>query len=162
VHRRLTDNRNQQGVTTTVATPLFRVNSETGEAEAAKNHNQRHTHTGWTPAGRTKGGPSCTRAMRPRCPTRMAPPTRTRQPRRPTTMTKPTKPPASELFMSPLVQILIPCRSKCTSARSNYGGGSKDALDPARGCFARRAPTKIPAYWLKRSPSEGRTSGGEV
>jgi hypothetical protein len=94
------------------------------------------------PTGRTKGGPSWTRAPCPWCPTRMAPP-------------------ASELFLSPLVQILIPYRSECTSAMLDYGGGPEDAPVPTRGHFTRRAPIEIPACWLKRSPSEGRSFGGE-
>jgi hypothetical protein len=105
--------------------------------------------------------PSWTRAPHPRCPMRTAPRAQTQQPRRPVRTTESMKPWASELFLSPLVQILIPCRSECTSARLDYGGGPEDAPVPARGRFARRAPTEIPACWLKRSPREGRSLGGE-
>jgi hypothetical protein len=72
----------------------------------------------------------------------------------------PTKPQVSELFPSLPVQILIPYRSKYTYARADCGGGPNDAPIPVRGHFVWRAPTEIPACWLKRSPSEGRSSGG--
>jgi hypothetical protein len=75
-------------------------------------------------------------------------------------MTEPTKPQASELLLSPLVQILILYMLECTSARPDCGGGLEDALVPARGHFAQHVLTEIPACCLKRSSSEGRSSGG--
>jgi hypothetical protein len=44
---------------------------------------------------------------------------------------------ASELFPSPQVQILLPCRSECTNARPDCGSGPEDAPVLAQGCFAR-------------------------
>jgi hypothetical protein len=75
--------------------------------------------------------PSWMRAPRPWCPTRTTPRARMQQPQRLVRTTEPTKPRASELFLSPLVQILIPYRSECTSARQDYGGEPEDALVPA-------------------------------
>jgi hypothetical protein len=99
------------------------------------------------------------RALHPRCPMRTAPPSRTQQPWRPTRAAGPTKPRASELFSSPPVQTLILSKSKCTSERPDCGDRSDDAPIPVRGCFIRCTPTEIPACWLKRSPSEGKSSG---
>jgi hypothetical protein len=85
---------------------------------------------------------------------------RTQQPQQPVRAVGPTKPRASELLPSPPVQTLIPCRSEYTSVRPDCGDRSNDALLPVQGHLVHRAPTEIPVCWLKRSPSEGRSSGG--
>jgi hypothetical protein len=74
-------------------------------------------------------------------------------------MARPIKPRVSELSPPPPTT-LIPYRSKDTSARADYTDGSIYGPVSVRGHFSRRAPTEIPACWLKRSPSEGRSSGG--
>jgi hypothetical protein len=82
------------------------------------------------------------------------------QPRWPMKMTEPTKPRLIELFLSPIVQILIPNWSECTSARPDYAGGPEDTLVLDRRHLTWRAPTEIPIYWMKRSPSERRSLEG--
>jgi hypothetical protein len=52
-------------------------------------------------------------------------------------------------------------RSEDTSVRQDYGGGLDDAPIPIQGRFGRCTPIEILACWLKRSPSEGRSSGVE-
>jgi hypothetical protein len=74
-------------------------------------------------------------------------------------VTRPANPQASDLFPSPSVQTLIPSRTECTSVRLNCGSRLDDAPVPVRGRFIWSKPTEIPACWLKRSPSAGRTSG---
>jgi hypothetical protein len=121
---------------------------------------QQHTHTKRTPARKTKGGPSWMRALHPLCPARSALPSQVQQSRRPARAGGHTKPQASELFLSPLVQTLIPYRSEYTSTRPDCGGRPDDAPIPVRGRLVRCTPMEIPVCWLKWSPSEGRSLGG--
>jgi hypothetical protein len=153
---RPTDDQNQRGATPATATPLFRVSSEMGEVKVAKNQQpvphayredtsrkdqgQALLDEGSVPPTSGEDGPASTDAIAP-----MA-----------------GEDDGSYKTPSKLViQILIPDRSEYTSTRPNCDGGPEDALVPARGHFAWRVPMEIPNYWLKKSPSEGRTSGGE-
>jgi hypothetical protein len=54
---------------------------------------------------------------------------------------------------------LTPYRSRDTSARWGCGSGTVDNPVSIWGQLGRHALTKIPAWWLKMSPSEGRSSG---
>jgi hypothetical protein len=69
----------------------------------------------------------------------------------------PTKHRESELSPSPPVQHSTPAG---TSVRLDYSDRSADGPVYALGCFGRRASTEILVCWLKRSPSEGRSSEG--
>jgi hypothetical protein len=77
-------------------------------------------------------------------------------------MVGPTIPPSKFAIPITTNATLIPCRSKDTSVRLNCGCGLVDGLVSAQSRFSRCAPTGIPACWLKRSLSEGRSSGREV
>jgi hypothetical protein len=54
----------------------------------------------------------------------------------------------------------IPSRTEHSSARSNYDGRLDTLSASTQGCFARRALAGAPICQPKRSPDEGRFSGG--
>jgi hypothetical protein len=56
--------------------------------------------------------------------------------RRMVRVAEPTKPQLSELFVSPQMQTLIPCRSEYTSARLDYGSGPNNPPAPVWGRFS--------------------------
>jgi hypothetical protein len=70
------------------------------------------------------------------------------------------KTPSKQNILVTTSTTLTPCRLGDTSARQGCGGRPIDDPVSVRCQFSWRVSMKIPACWVKMSPSERRTSGG--